>query len=300
MRIVDALAEGRARLADADIASARLDAELLLAHALGISREELLLRGGETLDAAAAVRVRAALERRAQHVPMAHLLGVREFFSHAFEVTPDTLVPRPDSETVVTAALARLPDAETPWRLLDLGTGSGCLLLSLLAARPLAHGVGTDISQAALAVARRNAAALGLETRVAFHAGDWFAALPAETPPFDCILANPPYIPSGEIAHLMPEVAEHEPRRALDGGPDGLEAYRRILRDAARHLRPGGWLVLEIGCDQAEAVTAALATAGFADLATVRDLGHRPRVVAGRRPLRARNRKKLGISRATG
>ena len=284
MRVADALREGRARLASAGIESPRLDAELLLAHALGTSREALLLRGEEDLETAAAARFRAALAERARRRPMAHILGVREFFSHPFAVTPDTLVPRPDSETVVTAALGRLPHRDARARLLDLGTGSGCLLLSLLAARPSAHGVGTDISEAALAVARRNAAALGVGERARFHAGDWFAALPAATPPFDLILSNPPYIPSAEIDHLMPEVAGYEPRLALDGGADGCDAYRRILRDAARHLRPGGWLVFEIGADQEDAVTAAIASAGFVDTATVRDLASRPRVVAARRP----------------
>ncbi len=284
MRIAEVLATGRARLAAAGIASPRLDAELLLAHALGSSRERLLLHAAEDLDRRAYARFCDVLDRRLQHVPMAHILGVREFFSHPFAVTPDTLVPRPDSETLVEAALERLPDHVAHVRLLDLGTGSGCLLLSLLVALPAAHGVGTDISEKALAVARRNAASLGVADRARFHAGDWFAALPAGTPPFDLILSNPPYIPSAEIAHLMPEVARHEPRLALDGGPDGRDAYRRILRDAARHLRPGGWLVLEIGADQEDAVVAAIASAGFVDIATVRDLAHRPRVVAARRP----------------
>ncbi|RMD88083.1 MAG: peptide chain release factor N(5)-glutamine methyltransferase [Alphaproteobacteria bacterium] len=282
MRVSDMLREGAARLAAAGIESTRLDAELLLAQALACRREDVLLKADDPVDAVAAKRFRRTIERRAGREPLAHILGRREFFGLDLAVTPDTLVPRPDSETLVEAVLARAPDQARPLRILDLGTGCGCLLLSILAARPAAHGVGTDISDEALAVARQNAAALGLAERARFHAGDWFAALPPGTAPFDIVVSNPPYIPSAEIVGLMPEVADHEPRLALDGGTDGLAAYRRILADVAAYLAPGAWFFCEIGATQADAVAALVTAAGLAPVARLADLAGRPRVIAAR------------------
>jgi release factor glutamine methyltransferase len=211
---------------------------------------------------------------------------VREFYGREFLIDRHTLDPRPDTETLIEAALdlvERSGSREQPLKLLDLGTGTGCILLTLLAELPEAHGVGTDIDEAALALATANARALGLDPRAAFMAADWLDGIEG---PFDLILVNPPYIASGAIAGLAREVAEYDPRHALDGGPDGLEAYRRIASRAAKVLRPGGMLIVEIGASQAEAVLG-LCRAGGLEIGgdSVRlDLAGRPRaVLAGRR-----------------
>jgi len=280
--VSEALAEGRARLRAAGIESAALDAELLLAEALGCERPALLLGGAQRLPGQEAAAYRAMLDRRARREPVARILGRREFWSLSFAVSDATLVPRPDSETLVEAALARLTPRERPWRLLDLGTGSGCLLISLLKELPAATGLGTDISSGALATARRNAESLGLGNRASFAEGDWLAAVLEER--FDVVTSNPPYIESEEFETLMPEVAEYEPRVALDGGRDGLAAYRRLAAEAPARLRPGGWLLLEVGAGQAPAVEALLAEAGLEAAPARCDLGGCERVVGGRRP----------------
>ncbi len=228
------------------------------------------------LSTAAAGRLIGGTARRAARAPLAHIVGVREFWSLAFRVTSDVLIPRPDSETVIEAVLAAGPPPDA--RLLDLGTGSGCLLLALLHERPRWSGVGIDRAPDAVAVARANADALGLADRAAFLAGDWAAPL---TGRFEVIVSNPPYIPSDQIAALEPEVRDHEPPPALDGGPDGLDAVRRVAAAAARHLTGGGLLACEVGIGQADAVTALLAEAGFAGLDQRRDLGGVPRCVTG-------------------
>jgi len=269
-----ALALGRERLAFAE--DPVREARSLLAHAAGVTRERLSLLGPDALgpDALgpeALARYRALLERRSAREPMAQILGYRDFFDHRFEVTPDVLDPRPETETLVCAGL------EAPFaRVLDLGTGSGCILLSLLAARPEAEGLGTDLSPAALAVARQNAERLGLGGRARFDRADWFDGIAGR---FDLIVSNPPYIAAAEIAALAPEVREREPLMALTDGGDGLGAYRAIAAGAAAHLAPGGRLALEIGVGQGAAVAAILAAAGLAPAGRRRDLDERERVV---------------------
>jgi release factor glutamine methyltransferase len=203
----------------------------------------------------------AMIARRAAREPVSYILGRREFWSLDFAVTPACLDPRPDSETVVEAVLAKLPDRNRAWRILDLGTGSGCLLLALLSELPNATGVGLDVSPEALGVALGNAHRLGLGNRARFMERDWARGLDGE---FDVIVANPPYIPSAEIETLAPEIARYEPRRALDGGKDGLDAYRAIIPNLGRALAPGGFAALEIGATQAERVGRLAREAGFA------------------------------------
>ena len=203
---------------------------------------------------------------------MAQILGEREFWGRAFRVTPDVLDPRPETETLVEAALGGPPAG----RLLDLGTGSGCLLVTLLAEWPEATGVGVDVSPAALAVARENAERHGVEERATFHRGDWCAGLEGR---FDLIVSNPPYIADDELAQLAPEVREHEPRLALAGGPDGLDAYRRLAPELPRLLSPGGRVLLEVGAGQAAAVVTILDEAGLAVGGIRCDLGGHGRVV---------------------
>jgi release factor glutamine methyltransferase len=245
----EALRHGAASLAAAGIDNPRLDARLLLGHSTGLSREALLREPLRGIDPAP---YRALLARRAAREPLALILGRQEFWSLDFEVSPATLIPRADSETLIEAALAALPDRSRVRMILDLGTGTGCLLLAALTEFPLAWGLGVERSPAA-ALASRNACALGLAARAGIVCGDWDDALSAR---FDLVLSNPPYIPSADIVDLMPEVARHEPRRALDGGADGLDAYRRILAALPGLLAPGGVAVLELGAGQADAVKA--------------------------------------------
>lgn len=212
------------------------------------------------------------IARRARREPISHISGKRAFWMHEFEVTPDVLDPRPDTETLVEAALKHRFDT-----VLDLGTGSGCILLSLLHERPAARGIGTDLSAAALAVAKRNADRVGVADRVSWAVSDWFSSV---TGTYDLIVSNPPYIALDEMAGLAPEL-DYEPRMALTDEQDGLSAYRAITQDAMRHLNPQGRLMVEIGPTQAAAVSDLFARAGLVDLHVHQDLDGRDRVVSG-------------------
>jgi release factor glutamine methyltransferase len=254
----------------AAIESPRLEARLLLGHAMGATPEALLRDPGAPVPPEAAARFRAALAARLDAVPVAHILGTQGFWTLDLAVSPATLIPRPDSESLVEAALDAFPDAGAKLRVLDLGTGTGCLLLAVLAERPRAFGVGVDLVPGAAALAAGNAARNGLADRAAFLAGDWAASLSAR---FDLVLSNPPYIESAAIAGLMPEVARHEPRSALDGGADGLAAYRHLAAILPGLLAPGGVAVLELGAGQREAVEALARGAGLTPSACRTDLG---------------------------
>ena len=270
------------RLADAGIPEARAEARRLLGLAAGISAEEQLMAAGELLQASAHTQFETFVSRRAQHEPFAYIAGEREFWSLPFRVTPATLIPRPDTETVVEAALAhiRIRRKDQP-RILDLGTGSGCILLAILSELPGANGTGVDASADALAVAEHNARALGLGDRAAFHLGNWTEGLAG---PFDLIVSNPPYIADGDIASLDADVARYEPRAALAGGDDGLDAYRAITAAAPALLAPGAGLALEVGFGQADAVAGLLRRAGL-DIAGIHaDLAGVPRCVVATRP----------------
>jgi release factor glutamine methyltransferase len=237
-----------------------------------------LSRAGEALPAEAAARYAGHLARRAGHEPVSRILGHREFWSLDFALGPATLDPRPDSETLVEAALAACPDR--PLRVLDLGTGTGCLLLAVLHDRPAAFGLGVDRSEAAAGTARANARALGLADRAAFLVGDWATALDAR---FDLILSNPPYIPEAEIAALDPEVRDHDPHLALSGGADGLDAYRDLAVALPGLLVPGGTAVVELGIGQAADVAALFRAAGLDITATPHDLAGIPRCLVAKK-----------------
>jgi release factor glutamine methyltransferase len=247
----------------------RLDAELLLAHALGVERQALLL---DSARFAVPGEFAALVERRLGHEPIAYILGARDFWSIRLRVGPGVLIPRPDSEILIEAALAHF-GAQAPGRILDLGTGPGTLLLAALAEWPGATGLGVDASDIALDYARGNAAALGLSDRADFRIGDWCAGTDG---PFDLILCNPPYIADDE--ELMPDVAAHEPAGALFAGADGLDDYRRIIPDLARLLAPNGVAVLEIGATQHILVGKLAEAAGFS-VRCRRDLGGRDRAL---------------------
>lgn len=250
------------------------DARLLLAHAMALAPDRLLLHLDDPLQPEAAGRFAAALKARESRQPVSQIIGARQFWGRRFRVTRDVLDPRPETETLVAAAL------EEPFAtVLDLGTGSGAIVLSLLAECPEARGLGVDVSPAALAVARANAAQLDLAGRVDFVPSDWFAQVAGR---FYLIVSNPPYIAAAEMAALAPETRDWEPALALTPGGDGLEAYRRIVAGAEAHLQPGGRLLLEIGLDQDKAVSDLLQTAGFSGIGVLRDLDGRPRVVMAR------------------
>lgn len=255
----------------AAVEAPRLEARLLLAHAMGCRTEDLLREPRAAVAPGAAERFAALLRRRLEHEPVAHLLGAAEFWSLPLAVSPATLIPRPDSETLIEAALAAFPRRGAVRRVLDLGTGTGCLLLAALSEFPDAAGIGVDLVPEAAALARRNAAALGFGGRTSFFVGAWGAALCA--PRFDLVLSNPPYVEAGAIPGLAPEVASHEPRSALDGGADGLDAYRALLPDLRRFLAPGGRGVVELGRGQRPAVEALALEAGLRPLGCRADLG---------------------------
>lgn len=258
--------------------SPRLDAELLLAHALGKDRSYLRAWPERTPTPEQESEFEALLARRLAGEPIAHLLGVREFWSLALKVTPDTLIPRPETELLVERALLRIP-TDRPATVADLGTGSGAIALAIASERPAARVLAMDRSPAALAVARDNARALAIGN-MEFREGDWCAGLPAGY--FDLILSNPPYIAARD-PHLAQGDARFDPRGALVSGPDGLDDLRRIIPGAWTCLKPGGWLLVEHGHDQGPAVAALFAEAGYRDIRDLTDLAGKPRVTEGRR-----------------
>jgi release factor glutamine methyltransferase len=261
------------RLADAGVETPRRDARALLVAAMDVEETALLTDPDLPVGAAAAERFGDFVARREARMPVSRILGEREFWSLAFRIGPGVLDPRPDSETLVEAALAHV-DAHAAgrsgaWRVLDLGTGSGCLLLALLSDLPRATGLGLERDPDAAALARANAARHGLDARAEIRAADWYTL---EGDCFDLILANPPYVPTAEIAGLDDEVARHDPLGALDGGPDGLDAYRALAPKLPGWLAPGGQAFLEVGHDQGPAVQALLRAAGLRTPAGVCDL----------------------------
>ena len=268
------LAAAVARLAAAGVPEPRADAEVLLAHALGTSRAGVIARSGEPLPAGAAARLEPLVARRVAREPLHYLLGEREFWSLPFAVDRRVLIPRPETELVVETALSVAPAAR---RVLDLGTGSGAIAAALARALPDAQVSASDVDQSALAVARANLARHA--PRVACIAGDVVGAFGAGT--FDLVVSNPPYVAEAELTGLEPEVREHEPRRALAGGADGLATIRRLVREVPRALTPGGWLVMEVGAGQAAAVAALAAADGrWRGARRMRDHGGVERVVA--------------------
>jgi release factor glutamine methyltransferase len=263
------------------VGSPRLDAELLLCSVLACDRVRLYMDMQRPLAKAELDAVRALVQRRRKREPVAYILGKREFYRHSFEVSAAVLVPRPETELLVDRALERLPDE--PAYVLDLCTGSGAIAISLAAARPAWQLDATDVSQAALEVAARNAQALGVEARVAFHRGDLFAPLDDQRR-YALITANPPYVAEHDYTMLAPEITEHEPKMAFVAGKDGLDVLRRICSQAPERIEPGGFLMLEIGAGQAASVRALLeASEAFEAIEVTRDLGGIERVVEAKR-----------------
>lgn len=272
----DALRRAVPLLREAGIEDAARDARVLLAHALGIAHDRLTLKLQDDMTEPQEALYDAALQARMARQPVAQITGRRLFWGQSFRVTRDTLDPRPETETLVAEALK-----EPFLKLLDLGTGTGCILLSCLKGMPLARGLGTDISDPALQVAMGNTRDLGLEARARFRKSDWFASV---TGTFDLIVSNPPYIAASEMPTLAPEVRDWEPDLALTPGGDGLDAYRAIAQGAGSRLMPGGRLLVEIGPTQGQAVAAMFQTAGLEDIRILPDMDGRDRVVAAVKP----------------
>ena len=259
-------------------ANARRDAELLLLHVTGLTRAELMTHPNRELSESQMSAYRAAIARRARNEPVQYITGTQEFYGRSFAVTPAVLIPRPETEHLVESALALHP---APKRILDIGTGSGILAITLALELPNAIVIATDTSAEALAVARQNAAALGAIDRIHFVESDLFAALADER--FDCIVANPPYVATDEV--LEPQVRDYEPVTALYAGEDGLALYRRLIPQAFEHLEPGGHLLLEIGHGQRDAVAGLLRAGSFEGIRFIDDLQGIPRVTSARKPL---------------
>ncbi len=265
---------GAGQLKAAGIGEAALDARLLLEEICATDRSYLTVHGEEPVAEEKCRDYQEAIGTRSRHVPLQHILGYQEFMGLKFQVTRDVLIPRQDTETLVEEVMRYLHDG---MRILDMCTGSGCILLSLLRYSNRCQGTGCDLSGKALAIARQNAGALGLEAD--FIQSDLFEKV---TGKYEIIVSNPPYIPSGQIPGLMEEVREHDPLAALDGGEDGLDFYRKIIKEAGEYLYPGGMLFFEIGCDQAQAVSGYMEEAGYGEVMVCRDLAGLDRVVLGR------------------
>ncbi len=266
----------QARLKAAGIDSPSIDARLLLEAATGAGRVDILTDPYRVLDADKIAALDVLIDRRVKREPVSRILGKKGFWKIMLNVTPDVLSPRPDTETLLDVVVRAFPPHRA-FDMIDLGTGSGAILLAALMERAGARGVGTDISTEAIAVARENAANLDLDGRCTFIRTDWAAGFADDS--FDLVVSNPPYIPTGDIPGLDPEVREHDPHLALDGGPDGLQPYRDLAPEIARILRPEGVFAVEIGWDQGAQVKALFEAAGFTGVKVVKDLGDRDRVV---------------------
>jgi release factor glutamine methyltransferase len=283
LTLVQAWKQARQRLEAAGLAGPVIDARLLVEAAADATRVDIVTDPQRPLTPDQEQRLADYLQRREQREPVSQILGRKGFWKLMLAVNDQVLTPRPDTETVVEYVLRDFPQ-HAPWTVLDLGVGSGAILLSVLAERPAARGLGVDISEEALAVARDNAASLGLAPRSVFLRGDWTTGLADGN--FDLVVANPPYVATDVIETLEPEVRRYEPRLALDGGPDGLDAYRRLAPEILRVLKPGGRFAVEIGYDQKVAVEALFREAGAEGVHTLPDLAQRDRVVTGlKKPL---------------
>lgn len=270
--------ESQERLAEAGIGNPSLDARLLIAHALGLDRAALVTQEDRPLAEGDIAAADTLIDRRVRREPVGRILGQREFWGLPFLLNDATLEPRPDSETLIETALTLYKNKPAPQSLLDLGTGTGCLLLSLLHEWKEAQGVGIDISPRAIRQAQENARALNLDERASFRIGNWLHELNGT---FDLILSNPPYIPTRDIPHLQPEVRLFDPSAALDGGPEGLDPYKLMIPKLPPFLKDGGALLFEVGDGQAEAVCSLLRAEGFENIAVRKDLGGLARCVYG-------------------
>ncbi|MBR5649699.1 peptide chain release factor N(5)-glutamine methyltransferase [Pseudobutyrivibrio sp.] len=274
MTLKQALDEGVLLLESNNIGDAKIDAWYLLSFITGITRADYFLRQNDAIDEESYARYQEALSRRGSHIPLQHITGEQDFMGLTFRVNEHVLIPRQDTETLVEQALKVIPEKS---RILDLCTGSGCVIISLVVLGKELTGVGVDISDEALAVAKDNGARLAGD-RVEFIHSDLFSSVAGK---YNCIVSNPPYIPSQVIEELEPEVKDHEPRLALDGTEDGLLFYRKITEKSPDYLNEGGWLLVEIGYDQGESVSQLFIDNGFKEVEVIKDLAGNDRVVKG-------------------
>jgi release factor glutamine methyltransferase len=275
--VSEAIRRATEELAEADVGHPALDARILVAHALDCGRMELVSQPHRVLSKEEFQNVNKLMARRARREPVARILGLREFWGLPFGLNEATLEPRPDSETLVEVALSGIGDRGPGIKILDLGTGTGCLVLALLHELPEARGLGVDIAPRAVEQALINADRLGLQNRAAFRVNNW---LDGSSGTFDLIVCNPPYVVAHDIPNLMPEVREHDPLAALDGGADGLDVYRFLIPQLSRFLNPGGLAVFEAGQGQAETVSELFRIAGFTNITAHKDLGSIERCVS--------------------
>ena len=293
-KLSQALTQVERRLAAAGIESARADARILVAYVLGVDRNRLIGLPDKALTKSQAQHIEEVAARREKHEPVALIVGVKEFWSLPFKVTRDTLIPRPDSETLIEAVLEHFPDRKRDYRILDLGTGSGCLMFALLSEFCNAFGLGVDANQGALDTAKTNAEALGLAARARFVWGDWTAGLdPVRDGKFDIIVSNPPYITKPDWENLEDDVRLYEPRTALVGGLDGLNPYRAVAPHLLEFLAPAGLFACEIGIGQAGEIRDILAEAGLTFLGARTDLAGIERCLLATGP-QNKNRRKPG------
>lgn len=278
LTLVKAWTAAKDRLKDAGIDQPSIDARLMLEVAANVTRTEIVTDPYRELTPEQQATLEEYLSRRARREPVSHIIGRKGFWKILLQVNKNVLTPRPETEVIVDEVLKAFPE-QMGFSMLDLGVGSGTILLAVLAERPAAKGLGVDASAEALAVAKDNAASLDLDTRAAFLHGDWTAGLGDAG--FDLVVSNPPYIPTAVIDTLEPEVRDHEPRLALDGGTDGLDAYRLLAPEILRVLKPAGMFAVEIGHDQAKDVEALFRAAGAQEVRTVKDLSTHDRVVTG-------------------
>ena len=278
LTLVKAWTAAKERLKDAGIDQPAIDARLMLEVAADVTRTEIVTDPYRLLTAQQWATLDDYLTRRARREPVSHIIGRKGFWKILLQVNKNVLTPRPETEVIVDEVLKAFPE-NMSFSMLDLGVGSGTILLAVLAERPGARGLGVDVSDEALAVARENAASLDLNNRAALLRGDWTSGLGDEG--FDLVVSNPPYIASHIIETLEPEVRDHEPRLALDGGPDGLDAYRQLAPEILRVLKPGGMFAVEIGYDQSADVEALFRAAGASNVRTIKDLSTHDRVVTG-------------------
>ena len=278
LTLLQAWQSAKKRLEAVGLTGPVIDARLLVEAAADATRADIVADPHRPLTAEQEATLENYIGRREHREPVSHILGRKGFWKIMLSVTPDVLTPRPDTESILDVVLPPFPE-HAPWQILDLGVGSGAILLAILAERPAARGLGIDVSEEALAVARDNAAHLGLAGRVALLRSDWTTGLGDDQ--FDLVVSNPPYIATAVIETLEPEVRDHEPRVGLDGGPDGLTHYRVLAPEILRVLKPGGLFAVEIGFDQKDAVEALFRDAGAFNVRTQRDLADRDRVVTG-------------------